>query len=96
MAGFRAAIRRGRISLPGSFRYVFVLAPSVPVVQILIRAMRAFDRSQLIVEISLTARWWGRKGDHQPAGSVLTQPTDVELFRDHLLRGPDINVAQRR
>src|SRR5208283_3062467 len=38
-------------SCAGAFRRELLLAPGAPAVQIFIRAMRAFDRGQLILEI---------------------------------------------
>src|ERR1022692_2776123 len=80
-----------------TFRRVFLFAPSAPAIQIFIPTMRTFDRSQLIVEIRqrITARCCGRNRDDSPARSILTQPTYVELARHHLLRRPDVDVAQR-
>jgi hypothetical protein len=60
--------------------------------------MRAFDRSQLIIEIRqrFAARCGSRNRDDSPARSVLTQPSYVDLARHHLLRRSDIDMAQRR
>ncbi len=95
----RASLSPWRVLSSGSrtFRRVFLFAPSAPAVQIFIPTMRAFDRSQLIVEIRqrFAARCCGRNRDDSPARSVLTQPTYVELARHHLLPRPDIDVAQR-
>jgi hypothetical protein len=81
-----------------TFRCVFLFAPSAPAVQVFIPTMRAFDRSQLIIKIRqrFAARCCSRNRDDSPARSVLTQPSYVDLARHHLLRRPDINVAQRR
>jgi hypothetical protein len=79
-----------------TLRSVILFAPSAPAVQIFIPTMRAFDRSQLIIE----SRWFViescvRSRNHEPARSILTQPPHVELARDHLLWRPDIDVTQR-
>src|SRR5271169_2300763 len=80
-----------------TYRRVFLFAPSAPAVQIFIPTMRAFDRSQLIIEIRqrFATRCYGRNRDNSPARSNLTQPPYVDLARHHLLRRPDIDVAQR-
>ena len=60
-------LRPWRVLSSGShtFRRVFLFAPSAPAVQIFIPTMRAFDRSQLIVEIRqrFAARCCGRNRD---------------------------------
>jgi hypothetical protein len=60
--------------------------------------MRAFDRSQRIVELGgrFDAGRRIRDRDDEPAWSVLTQPTDIEFVGHHLLQRPDIDAAQRR
>jgi len=74
-----------------------LFAPSAPAVQIFILTMRTLDRSQLIIEIRqrFAARCCRHSRNDQPARSILTQPPDVDLARHHLLRHPDIDVAQR-
>jgi hypothetical protein len=59
--------------------------------------MRAFDRSQLIIEIRqrFAARWYRRNRDDSTARSILTQPPYIDFARHHLLRRPDVDVAQR-
>ena len=95
-----ARVRPWRVLRSGfhTFRCVFLFAPSAPAVQVFISTMRAFDRSQLIIEIRqrFAARCCSRNRDDSPARSVLTQPSYVDLARHHLLRRPDIDVAQRR
>src|SRR5580704_12346467 len=73
-----------------------LFASSAPSVQIFIPAMRAFDRSQLIIKIRQRfGAWWCRgNSDDSPARFILTQPPYVNFARHHLLR-PDIDVAQR-
>jgi len=58
--------------------------------------MWTFDRSQLVIEIRqrFAARRCVRNRNDSPARSTLTQPAYVDLARDHLLRRPDIDVAQ--
>jgi hypothetical protein len=57
--------------------------------------MRAFDRSQLIIVIQrFTAGCRERSRNDEPARSVLTQPSTVDLTKYHLLRRFDIDVAQ--
>jgi hypothetical protein len=60
-----------------TFRCVFLFAPSAPTIQIFILTMRAFDRSQLIIEIRqrFAALCCSRNRDDSPARSVLTQPS---------------------
>jgi len=86
------------LSLSGNtLRSVILFAPSAPTVQIFILAMRTLDRSQLIIEICqrFAARCCRRNRDDLPARSILTQPPYIEFARHHLLRCPDIDVAQR-
>ena len=95
-----ARVRPWRVLRSGfhTFRCVFLFAPSAPAVQVFIPTMKAFDRSQLIIEIRqrFAARCCSRNRDDSPARSVLTQPSYVDLAGRHLLRRPDIDVAQRR
>lgn len=75
---------------------VVQLAPSAPAIQIFILTMRAFDRGQLIIESRwFVARCAGRSRNHETAPFVFAQPPNVGLARDHLLRRPDVDVAQR-
>src|ERR1019366_5341341 len=88
-----------RLLKGGSHTYqrVFLFAPSTPAIQIFIPTMRTFDRRQLIVEIRrrFAARCCGPNRNDSPARSVPTQPAYIKLARHHLLRRPDIDVAQR-
>src|ERR1700680_2645198 len=78
-----AARRPRRVLRSGfhTFRCVLLFAPSAPAVQVFISTMRAFDRSQLIIEIRqcFAARCCSRNRDDSPARSVLTQPSYVDL-----------------
>jgi hypothetical protein len=58
--------------------------------------MWTFDRSQLVIEIRqcFAALRCVRNRNDSPARSTLTQPAYVDLARHHLLRRPDIDVAQ--
>jgi hypothetical protein len=80
-----------------TLRSVILFAPSTPAVQIFIRTMRTLDRSQLIIEIRqrFAAQCCRRNRDDSAARSIFTQPPYVDLARHHLLRRPDIDVAQR-
>jgi hypothetical protein len=80
-------------------RRVLVFTPGAPAVQILVSAMRALDRSQLVVEFSrgrLASCLCERNGNDKPARLVLTHPADVGIAWDHLMRHPDVDVAQAR
>jgi hypothetical protein len=59
--------------------------------------MWALDRSQLIIEICrrFAAERCRRNRDDSPARSILTQPPDINITGHHLLRRPDVDVAQR-
>jgi hypothetical protein len=87
-----------RSSLSGfhTFRRVFLFTPGAPTVQIFIPTMWTFDRSQLVIETRerFAARCCVRNRNDSPARSALTQPAYVNLARHHLLRRPDIDVAQ--
>jgi hypothetical protein len=80
-----------------TFRGVCLFAPSTPAIQIFIPTMRAFDRSQLIIEIRrrFAAGCCGRSRNYEPARSILTRPPHIDLARYHLLRWPNIDMAQR-
>jgi hypothetical protein len=79
-----------------TLRRIFLFAPRAPAVQVFIPAMRALDCSQLIIERRrrFVARCRSCNSDNLPARPALTQPSNVDLARYHLLRCPDIDVAQ--
>jgi len=61
--------------------------------------MWALDRSKLIVGACmgwLAFRLCGRNGNDKPARLVLTQPPQVKITWNHLMRQPDVDVAQAR
>jgi hypothetical protein len=78
-----------------TLRSVFLFAPSAPAVQIFIATMRAFDRSQLIIERRhCFAVRCGGESDDESARPVLTQPSHIDFAGHHLLRRRDVDVAQ--
>lgn len=78
---------------------VLVFAPGAPAVQILVPAMRALDRSKLVAGFCqgrLASGLCERNGNDTPTRLVLTHPAEVDLPWDHLMRHPDVDVAQAR
>src|SRR5215510_1545635 len=76
---------------------VLVFTPGAPAVQILVSAMRALDRSKLVLGLSrgrLASRWWESNGNDSPARLVLAHPAEVEITWDHLMRNSDVDMAQ--
>jgi hypothetical protein len=61
--------------------------------------MRALDRSKLVLGFSragLASCLRERNGNDKPAGLVLAHPTEVLIPGDHVMRDPDVDVAQAR
>ena len=88
-----------RGSRTGTSDRVLVFTPGAPAVQILVSAMRALDRSKLVVGLSrgrLASCLCESNGNDGPARLVLAYPAEVEVAWNHLMRDSDLDMAQAR